>query len=325
MVCIEISAPGGPDVLKAAQRKTPTPSHGEVLIKVAAAGVNRPDVLQRSGLYPPPPGASDLPGLEVSGTIAAIGPGDGTRWHVGDTVCALLAGGGYAQYAIADARLCLPIPDSVTLKDAAGLPETVFTVFANVFEDGQLKAGETLLLHGGTSGIGTTAIAMAKAFGASIIATAGTPEKCQTLKSLGVDHAYQYNDDDWVSAISAKPIKGVDVVLDMAGGDFLEKNIACLRAGGRHVSIAFLRGPKGTLDIFSTMRKRLTITGSTLRARSTNEKARLASEVEISIWPKFSTGKMRTITHKTFALSDASDAHKMMEAGTHTGKLLLIP
>ncbi|MEL6112043.1 MAG: NAD(P)H-quinone oxidoreductase [Pseudomonadota bacterium] len=331
MVCAAITSPGDPSVLLVEERPLPSPGPGEVLIRVAAAGVNRPDILQRKGFYPPPPGASDLPGLEVSGTIIAMGHArDGTpdranRLGTGDEVCALLPGGGYATYAVADERLCLPRPHNLSLTEAAGLPETLFTVWANLFDDAGLKAGETMLVHGATSGIGTMAIAMAKAFGATVVATAGTTEKCAAAKTLGADHAMAYTDDHWETVIQEEPINGVDVILDMTGGDFFERNIACLRPGGRHVSIAFLRGNKGDVDIFALMRKCLTVTGSTLRARTPDEKARLARDIYTHVWPKIEAGDLKPVIHKAFPLTEAANAHRLMEEGSHVGKILLVP
>ncbi|MEO1675221.1 MAG: NAD(P)H-quinone oxidoreductase, partial [Pseudomonadota bacterium] len=331
MACVAIATPGDPSVLTLEERPVPTPGPGQVLIRVTAAGVNRPDILQRKGLYPPPPGASDLPGLEVSGAVAALGPLNDNQLHtsylpkIGDEVCALLPGGGYAAYAIADARLCLTCPKGLPLMHAAGLPETVFTVWANLFDDAALQPRETVLVHGGTSGIGSMAIAMAKAFGASVIATAGTAEKCARVEELGADHVMAYTDNNWENIIQTEPINGVDVVLDMTGGDFFERNIACLRPGGRHVSIAFLRGTTGTVDIFALMRKRLRITGSTLRARTPDEKARLARDIYTHVWPKIEAGAIKPVIHKAIPLAQAASAHEMMEAGSHVGKILLVP
>ncbi len=321
---IEISKPGGPENLQLTQRPCPVPACDEVLIKVAAAGVNRPDILQRMGHYPPPEGASDLPGLEVSGTIIAVGS-DVATLKIGNQVCALLPGGGYADYAVANAGLCMSIPYGIDVIDCAGFPETMITVWANVFEDGALKAGETLLVHGGTSGIGMSAITMAKAWGADVIATVGSLEKKTSLKPYDLKAIYHYNDDDWVKHITDKKNGGVDVVLDMTGGDFVEKNLACLRPGGRHVSIAFLRGIKAEINILSIMQKRLTLTGSTLRARSLAEKTRLVKAVQSAIWPLLESGKIDAMTDRKFSLEEASKAHQLMESGEHKGKILLIP
>lgn len=320
MQAIEIATPGGPEVLQQVERPTPSPLANEVLIRVAAAGVNRPDVFQRKGLYPPPPGASDLPGLEVAGEIVAVGE-DARDWKIGDRICALLPGGGYAQYAIADAGSCLPVPDVVTLEEAASLPETVFTVWANVFDDAKLRGGETLLVHGGTSGIGVTAIAMAKAFGAHVVATAGTHEKREACLRLGADAAFNYTDDPWDDEIAKSG--GVDVVLDMAGGDFVARNLACLNPGGRHVSIAVLRGAEATVNIFTVMQKRLKLSGSTMKARSFGEKARLARDIRAHVWPLLASGAMKPAVDRVFPLADAAKAHEYMESGGHIGKIIL--
>ena len=320
MKVIEITEPGGPDVLRLAERPVPKPSGNEVLIRIRAAGINRPEVLQRKGLYPPPPGASDIPGLECAGEIVAIGE-DVTDWRVGDKVCALLTGGGYGEFAIADAGSCLPIPAGVTMEEAAALPETMFTVWANVFDDAKLKAGETLLVHGGTSGIGVTALTMAKAFGARVIATAGSRDKCDSCIKLGADAAYHYEEDKWDDEIANHG--GADVVLDMAGGDFVMRNLACLNPGGRHVSIAFLRGAEASVNIFAIMRKRLTLTGSTMKARPFTEKARLAGDIRAQVWPLLESGAMRPVLDQVFALADVADAHRRMEAGGHIGKIVL--
>lgn len=320
MKAIEIKAPGGPEVLTPAERATPSPGAHDVLIRVAAAGVNRPDVLQRKGLYPPPPGASDLPGLEVAGEIVAVGA-DVSAWTIGDKVCALLPGGGYAEYAVANAGSCLPVPDGLSFEEAASLPETVFTVWANVFDDAKLKAGETLLVHGGTSGIGVTAIAMAKAFGARVIATAGSQEKCVACLKLGADAAFNYKDDPWDDEIAKSG--GADVVLDMTGGDFVARNLACLNSRGRHVSIAFLRGAEATINIFAIMQKRLKISGSTMKARLFEEKARLARDIVAEVWPKLESGAMRPLVDRVFPLAEAAKAHELMESGGHIGKIVL--
>lgn len=320
MPAIVITEPGGPEVLQLMERPVPRPKGNEVLIHIAAAGVNRPEVLQRKGLYPPPPGASDLPGLECAGAIAAIGE-DVKDWRVGDKVCALLTGGGYAHYAIADAGSCLPVPDGVTMEQAAALPETIFTVWANVFDDAQLKAGETLLVHGGTSGIGVTAIGLAKAFGAKAIATAGTRDKCDAALKLGADAAYRYDEDKWDEAIIASG--GADVVLDMAGGDFVPRNLACLNFGGRHVSIAMLRGADATINIFTIMRNRLRLSGSTMKSRPFPEKARLAADIRAKVWPHLASGAFRPVMDRIFPLAEASEAHKRMESGGHVGKIVL--
>ena len=322
MKAIEIKEHGAPDVLTLTDRPVPVPGTEEVLIKVSASGVNRPDVLQRKGLYPPPPGASDLLGLEASGVIVAMG-NDVTRWRIGDEVCALLTGGGYAEYALAHAGSCLPAPKTLSLDEAAALPETMFTVWANVFDDAQLKSGETLLVHGGTSGIGVTAIAMAKAMGANVIATAGSAEKCNAAKEIGADAAYHYEDDKWDEEITAAG--GADVILDMAGGDFVPRNLSCLNPKGRHISIAFLRGMEATINIFPVMQKQLRISGSTMKARTFPEKARLAKDLEKTIWPLLESGAIAPRIDRILPLSEAAEAHKAMENGVHIGKILLKP
>ncbi len=320
MKIIEITEPGGPEVLKLAERATPQPQGNEVLIRVSAAGVNRPEVLQRKGLYPPPPGASDIPGLECAGEIVSLGD-DVKEWRAGDKVCALLTGGGYGEYAIADAGSCLPVPDGVSMEEAAALPETVFTVWANVFDDAQLKPGETLLVHGGTSGIGATAIGLAKAFGAKVIATAGTKAKCDAARALGADAAYNYKEDKWDDAI--RESGGADVVLDMAGGDFVARNLSCMNFGGRHVSIAMLRGAEATINIFTIMRNRLRLSGSTMKSRPFAEKARLARDIRAKVWPLAASGAFRPRVDAVFPLAKAADAHRLMEAGGHVGKIVL--
>lgn len=322
MKAVEIAEPGGPDVLRVVERPMPVPGPHEVLIKVAAAGVNRPDVLQRMGLYPPPPGASDIPGLEASGVIEEVGA-NVSRWKKGDQVCALLTGGGYAQFATADEGSCLPSPNDVALEDAAGLPETIFTVWANVFDDAALKAGETLLVHGGTSGIGVTAILLAKAMGAKVIATASNVDKLKAILTLGADLALNYATDKWEE--KAKEFGGADVVLDMAGGDFVARNMEALNFKGRHVSIAMLRGPMAEINIFLMMRKQLRLSGSTMKARSFSEKARLAQDIERVVWPLFASGAMRPIIDRTYPLEEAPAAHRRMEEGRHIGKILLRP
>jgi putative PIG3 family NAD(P)H quinone oxidoreductase len=322
MRCIEIERPGGPEVLRAATRARPSPGPHEVLIEVAAAGVNRPDLLQRMGLYPPPPGASDIPGLEAAGTVAATGPAV-TRVKAGDRVCALLTGGGYAEYALADEGSCLPVPARLSLEEAAAIPETFFTVWANVFDDAGLKPGETLLVHGGTSGIGVTAIALAKAFGAKVVATASSPEKLEAILALGADAAFNYAADKWEEEIAASG--GADVVLDMAGGDFVARNLACLNAHGRHVSIAFLRGPMATVNILDIMRKRLRLSGSTMKSRDFAEKARLAAALREKVWPHLESGRVKPVINRIFPLADAAKAHEHMEKGAHIGKILLRP
>ncbi len=320
MTVIEITEPGGSEVLTLATRPLPQPGPRDVLIRIAYAGVNRPDVLQRLGLYPPPPGASDVPGLEAAGEIVAIGD-EVKGWNIGDKVCALLTGGGYGEYATADTGSCLPIPAGLSLCEAASLPETAFTVWANVFDDAGLKSGETLLVHGGTSGIGVMAIAMAKATGAKVIATAGTRGKCEAALKLGADAAYNYAEDAWDTDIAASG--GADIVLDIAGGDFVERNLACLNDGGRHVSIAFLRGATAHISILAIMRKRLRLSGSTMKARGPAEKARLAAGLRETIWPLIEAGKIKPVIDEVFALKDAAEAHTRMESGAHIGKIVL--
>ncbi|MHA7871902.1 MAG: NAD(P)H-quinone oxidoreductase [Hyphococcus sp.] len=320
MRAVEITAPGGPEMLALTERATPRPAGNEVLLRIAAAGVNRPEVLQRLGLYPPPPGATDIPGLEAAGEIAALGP-DVEGWRVGDRVCALLPGGGYAQYAVVDAGAVLPAPKDLTMEEAAGLPETFFTVWANVFDDAGLAAGETLLVHGATSGIGVTAIVMARAVGARVIATAGAEEKRRAAIRLGAEAAYHYENDAWDTDIAERG--GADVVLDMTGGDFVPRNLACLNPGGRHVSIAFLRGAEATVNLFQIMQKRLRLSGSTMKARPPEEKARLANALRDKVWPLIEAGKIRPVMDETFPLAEAAKAHQRMEAGAHIGKIVL--
>ncbi|HEX9465734.1 MAG TPA: NAD(P)H-quinone oxidoreductase [Alphaproteobacteria bacterium] len=324
MTCIEITAPGAPDVLKPTTRPTPKPARGEVLVKVAAAGVNRPDVLQRLGKYPPPAGASDLPGLEIAGTVAALSEGV-SAFKIGDAVCALISGGGYAEYCVAPVPQCLPVPKGLSLIEAAAVPETFFTVWTNVFERGRLKSGESFLVHGGASGIGTTAIQLAKAFGARVFATAGTPEKCAACQRLGAERAINYRTEDFVAVV--KEItggKGVDLTLDMVGGDYVEKNLDIAKVEGRIVQIAFLRSPKTEVNLMPLMLKRLTFTGSTLRARSVEEKGAIAAAVRQHVWPLIEAGKVKPVIHATFPLAKAADAHRLMEADTHIGKIVLI-
>tara|TARA_B110000503_G_C7105775_1_gene395857 strand:+ start:88 stop:1095 length:1008 start_codon:yes stop_codon:yes gene_type:complete len=320
---IEITQPGGPNVLQACRRQTPSPDANQVLIEVAAAGVNRPDVFQRLGFYPPPPGVTDIPGLEVSGTIVAIGSAV-NRWALGDEVCALLSGGGYSQYAVAEESLCLSIPQGLSLIDAAALPETCFTVWHNLFERAELKAGEWLLVHGGASGIGTTAIQMATALGVKVIATAGSDEKCAICERLGAVKAINYNDHDFVSESLTVAVAGVDVILDMVGGDYVQKNFSVCAPKARIVNIAFLRGSKVEVDLMPVMLKQLVITGSTLRSQPLENKARIAKGVQDHVWPLIEQQQFKPITDHTFSLSEASQAHTLMESNTHIGKILLI-
>ena len=324
MIAIEIREPGEPDVLVPVDRPTPAPAPGEVLIKVVAAGVNRPDVFQRRGRYAPPPGVSDIPGLEVSGTIEALG-GDVRDWRVGDAVCALLAGGGYAEYCVAPAPQCLPPPRGMDLVTAAAIPETFFTVWTNVFDRGHLEAHESILIHGGSSGIGTTAIQLARAFGSRVFATAGSAEKCAACERLGADRAINYRDADFVAVIQESTAgRGVDVVLDMVGGEYFARNIAVLATEGRLVEIATLHGATAEINIATIMQRRLTITGSTLRPRSVVEKARVATAVRQHVWPLLESRTVKPIVHATFPLREAAEAHRVMEASQHIGKLLLL-
>jgi NADPH2:quinone reductase len=323
MTCIEITRAGGPEVLIPAQRPTPQPDSGQVLIKVAAAGVNRPDVLQRQGSYPPPPGASDLPGLEVAGEIVLCGK-NVDQLQAGDQVCALLSGGGYAQYAVAEAGLCLPVPDGLSLLEAAALPETVFTVWHNVFERAGLQNGEVFLVHGGTSGIGTTAIQMAHAVGARVFATASGERKCRICEQLGAEQAFNYQEEDFVAGVK-EVSNGADVILDMVGGDYLQKNIDAAAFQGRIVSIAFLRGSKLQVDLMPMMLKQLVITGSTLRSQPVANKAAIAVGVREQVWPLIAEGKIKPVIHDTFDIEHAGAAHALMESNAHIGKLVLSP
>jgi putative PIG3 family NAD(P)H quinone oxidoreductase len=321
---IEITRPGPPDVLTLVERPDPFPAADEILIDVSAAGVNRPDVLQRLGKYPVPPGASDIPGLEVAGVVAALGA-EVRGWSIGEPVCALLAGGGYAERAVAPQEQCLPIPKDLTAIQAAAIPETYFTVWTNVFQRGQLKSGETILVHGGTSGIGTTAIQLAHVFGARVFTTAGSDEKCAAAKTLGADEAFNYRTEDWVAAAKqATDGRGVDVILDMVGGDYIARNLDLLVVEGRLVQIAFLKSAKAELDFSVMMRKRQWITGSTLRPRTPAQKGVIARELLAHVWPLIETGAVAPVIHQTFPLADAAAAHRMMEAGTHIGKLVLV-
>ena len=319
---IEITEPGAPEVLQAAARTVPQPAEKEVLIQVAAAGINRPDVFQRMGFYPPPPGVIDIPGLEVSGTVLAIGT-EVTSWSVGDQVCALLAGGGYAEYAVAEESLCLPVPEGFSLTDAAALPETCFTVWHNLFERAQLKAGEWLLVHGGSSGIGTTAIQMASALGVNVIATAGNDAKCAVCEELGAVKAINYNQQDFVAACKELTGEGANVVLDMVGGDYVQQNFAACAPRARIVNIAFLRGSKVEVDLLPLMLKQLVLTGSTLRAQPLDDKARIAAGVKKQVWPLITQGKFKPIIDSRFPLADASQGHALMETNQHIGKILL--
>ena len=323
MTVVEISEYGGPEVLKPASRPVPQPASGEALIRVAAAGVNRPDAIQRAGNYPPPAGQSDLPGLEVSGEIVALGDG-ASGVSIGDTVCALTPGGGYAEYCIAPASHCLPVPDGISVTDAAGIPETSFTVWHNVFQRAYLQKGERFLVHGGSSGIGTTAIQLAKAFGAEVFTTAGSREKCDACEALGADLAINYKEEDWVAVLREKTEKqGVDVILDMVGGSYIQKNIDSLNWDGRLSIIAFLTGAKAELMLARFMVKRLTMTASTLRAQSDAAKAAIAAELREKVWPLFASGKVKPIIDSVLPLSKAAKAHERIESSTHIGKIIL--
>jgi putative PIG3 family NAD(P)H quinone oxidoreductase len=317
MIAIDPSGPGGPEVLEPVERPVPRPRESEVLIRVEAAGVNRPDVMQRLGFYPPPPGAPIVPGLEVAGTIAG---GD----RAGERVCALVAGGGYAQYCTAPEGQCLPVPGGFSMVEAAALPETFFTVWSNLFQRGGARAGDIVLVHGGTSGIGTTAILLGKVFGLTVIVSAGSGEKCARALEIGAAHAIDYKSQDFVEEVRRiTGGAGVAVVLDMVGGDYVPRNLACLAEEGRHVSIAAQRGPKVEIPIWDVMRKRLTLTGSTLRARSVEFKAALADELRSEVWPHLETGRIRPVIHSTFPLADAAGAHRLMDSGEHVGKIVL--
>lgn len=313
--------PGGPDVLDVVARPIPSPAAGEILIRNTACGVNRPDQIERLGFYPAPPGAPEGLGLEVAGHVEALGEGV-TGYKAGDPVCALVAGGGYAAYSVAPAGSVLPVPEGVPVEDAAGLPETVFTVWTNVFEIGALSRDETLLVHGGTSGIGSTAIQLAKAAGARVIATAGTPEKVAQCRQLGADIAINYRDTDFETVVTEAG--GADVILDMVGGGYVQKNINCARVGARIVSIAFLAGSRVEVDLMRVMLKRITLTGSTLRARPVEEKARLAQAVRQTVWPWIADGKMLPLIDSRFDLDDARSAHERLDSGEHAGKILLL-
>ena len=323
MTAIDYDTPGEADVLVPVARDVPTPGHGEVLIRVAAAGVNRPDVMQRRGMYPPPPGAPHVPGLEISGTVVDLG--DDVEGELqGQQVCALVSGGGYAQYCLAKAGHCLPVPAALTMVEAAALPETLFTVWHNVFQRGYARDGETLLVHGGTSGIGTMAIMLARQFDMDIIVTCGSDEKCARAVEIGASHAINYKTQDFVERVKAiTQDKGVDVVLDMVGGDYLPRNMQCLAEDGRHVSIAVQGGPKAEISIVNIMMKRLTLTGSTLRARSDAFKALLADEISREVWPLVAEGAIKPLIDRCFPLDQAAQAHDYMESGDHIGKIVL--
>ncbi|MBA4324213.1 MAG: NAD(P)H-quinone oxidoreductase [Rhodobacter sp.] len=320
MLAIEISSPGGPDVLQPVSVPVPVPGHGQIIIRVAYAGVNRPDALQRAGAYAPPPSASPLPGLECSGTVVEVGPGV-SRWTIGDQVCALLPGGGYAEYVATPEAHALPIPRGLSLKEAACLPETCFTVWSNVVMRGALRGGERFLVHGGTSGIGTTAIQIAHALGARVFATAGSDRKCQVCRDLGAEAAFNYRDVDFVAEM--KGFGGANLILDMVGGPYIERNFKALADGGRLVQIAFLQGAKVTLNLAELMTRRLVLTGSTLRPQSDLAKARIARAVEDQVWPMIERGAVKVVMDSEYDLPDAPAAHWRIESGSHVGKIVL--
>jgi NADPH2:quinone reductase len=323
MTAIAIKAPGGPEVLEPEERAVPAPAATEVLVRVRAAGVNRPDVMQRKGQYPPPPGAPDIPGLEIAGEVVAVGD-KVKRWKVGDKICALVSGGGYAEYCVTDEATALAVPKGFSFTEAAALPETFMTVWHNVFERGALKPGETVLIHGGSSGIGTTAIMLAKQFGAKVIVTAGSLEKCEACRRLGADVAIDYNKEDFVAATKqATGGKGVELILDMIGGDYVDRNFEAAAVEGRVVQIATQKGPKVAVDLRRLMLKRLTHTGSTLRARPVADKAAIARAVEARVWPLLESGKVRPVIDSTYPLEKAAEAHARMETSLHIGKIML--
>jgi putative PIG3 family NAD(P)H quinone oxidoreductase len=323
MRCVEISTPGPPEALKLVERPDPVAGRGDVLIRVAAAGVNRPDVMQRRGLYPPPPGASDLPGLEVAGIVESLGEGV-TEWRVGDRVCALVSGGGYATLCVAPAPQCLPVPAGMDLVTAAAIPETFFTVWTNVFDRGRLRSGETALFHGGSSGIGTTAIQLAAARGARVLATAGSDEKCRACEQLGAERAINYRTEDFVDVVKQLTKgRGVDLILDIVGGDYIPRDLASLAVEGRLVVIGFMGGDTATIDFRRVLGRRLTITGSTLRPRSVEEKGQIAAEVRREVWPLLESGKVKPLIYRMFPLADAAAAHRLMESSEHVGKIVL--
>jgi NADPH2:quinone reductase len=324
MIAVEISQPGPPDVLRLVDRPTPAPGPGEVLVRVEAAGVNRPDIMQRLGKYPPPPGASDIPGLEIAGTIVAIGP-EVARWRPGDMVCALVAGGGYADHCVAPEPQCLPLPRGVRPREAAAIPETFFTVWTNLFQRGRLAPGERVLIHGGSSGIGTTAIQLARAFGAVVYATAGSDEKCAACERLGAV-AINYQNADFVEAVrAATDGQGVDVILDIVGGAYLPRNLDALAKHGRLVQIGLLGGAHAEINLSAVMQKRLTVTGSTLRTRSVQEKGAIARELEERVWPLLASRQVAPVIDRTLPLSDAAEAHRLLEDGHVIGKIVLLP
>lgn len=324
MRAIEIAQPGGPEVLRLVERPVPAAGPGEVLVRVEAAGVNRPDILQRLGQYPPPPGVSDLPGLEIAGTVVAVGP-EVPRWREGDTVCALVAGGGYAEYCVAPAPQALPLPHGFRPRNAAAIPETFFTVWTNLFERGRLTEGETVLIHGGSSGIGTTAIQLARAFGATVLATAGSEAKCAACERLGA-RTINYRTADFVQVVrEATGSRGVDIILDIVGGDYLQRNIECLAMHGRLIQIGLLGSSRAEINLRPVMQKRLTITGSTLRTRSVEEKGAIARALEARVWPLLASRQVAPVIDRTLPLTDAAEAHRLLESGEVIGKIVLVP
>ncbi|MCY4026530.1 MAG: NAD(P)H-quinone oxidoreductase [Acidobacteria bacterium] len=325
MRAVAIAEPGPPDVLRPVTRPTPRPGSGEVLVRVAAAGINRADVMQREGRYPPPPGASDLPGLELSGTVAAVGPeADGVA--DGDEVCAIVSGGAYAEYCLVPAPQCLPIPEGVSVSDAAALPEAYCTVWTNVVDRGRLQAGESFLVHGGSSGVGTAAIQLARRLGARVFATAGSAAKCSVCVQLGAERAVNYREEDFVAAVrDGTGGRGVDVVLDMVGAPYLARNLAALAVEGRLVVIAVMAGAEAEVNLLDFMSRRLTLTASTLRSRSVAQKAEVGRAVREHVWPRFAAGELRPVIHATWPLAEAAEAHRVLESSAHVGKLLLVP
>ena len=321
MKAIEIKTPGGPEVLQLSELAAPKPVRGQVLVKVQAAGVNRPDMLQRQGGYPPPPGAPATPGLEIAGEVAELGEGV-AHFRIGDKVCALVPGGGYAEYCVVAEDNALPVPPGFSMIEAAAIPETYFTVWTNVFDRGRLQPGETILIHGGSSGIGTTAIQLAKAFGSRVVVTAGSDEKCAECLGLGADVAINYRSQDFVEELKTRGI-APDVILDMVGGDYVARNLRCIAMNGRIVNIAFQKGSKIEVDLLPVMLKRLTLTGSTLRPRSVAEKAEISRSLEAKVWPLFAAGKCNPVIFKTFPLAQAAEAHRLMETSSHVGKIVL--
>lgn len=319
---VECAGFGGPEVMQLCTRELPPLAPRQVLLEVAFAGVNRPDILQREGKYPPPPGASDIPGLEVSGTVIAVG-GDVVRWKAGDRVCALLSGGGYARHVVAEENLCLPVPGNLSLLAAAALPETCFTVWHNLVERGKLKAGDNVLIHGGSSGIGTIAIQLASTLGARVYTTAGSDEKCRVCEALGATRAFNYRTEDFAQVKELTDNRGVDIILDMVGGDYIQKNIKCAAPKARIISIAFLQGSRVTVDLMPLMLKQLVLTGSTLRSQPLPDKERLAAEVARNLWPLVEGGMVKPVIHHTFPLAGAAEAHRLMESSQHIGKIML--